>query len=68
MGYREDEERQREWDEILNDPVKWEQYMKVRGSKPEIKSKPEPSIAFELLMTFVMPAIIGFFLIIFMLR
>jgi hypothetical protein len=68
MGYREDEERQREWDEILNDPIKWEQYMKARGSRPEIKPRPEPSKAFELLMTFVMPALIGFFLIIFMLR
>jgi len=68
MGYPEDKERQEEWDEILNDPIKWEQYMKVRGNRPEIKPKPEPSKSFELLMTFVMPAVIGFFLIIFMIR
>ncbi len=68
MGYREDEERQEEWEEIISDPIKWEQYMKARGTKREIKPKSEPSKSFELLMTFVMPAVIGFFLIIFMIR
>jgi hypothetical protein len=68
MGYGDEEERQEEWNEILNDPIKWEQYMKTRGTRPEIKPKPEPSKSFEILMTFVMPAVIGFLLIIFMIR
>ena len=67
MGYREDKESQEEWNEILNDPIKWEQYLKTRSTKPEIKPKPEPSKFFELLMTFVMPVVIGVLLFLFML-